>query len=923
METLRQVEEKEPERPSSIHQRVDRDLETICLKCLEKDPQRRYGSAEALAEDLEHWLRQEPIRGRRSSAVNRAVKWARRNPAIASLAAAVMVVAAIGFAQWLLAKDKAAAEARAKDRAQQLLDASDLFLAQQALGETNLSHVGELLNGLERALTRQPTNPILWNAKGVLLEKTNGLAQAYALFSKAIELASANKRSPQGALSQALSNRCNLLKRMDRFAEAGLDYRRFKGLPLPGRPGEPTSVKSLPDYHLATTVSVELGTTNRESGLYLIECDDGKTTPTLLANQEGRSVKPPRSKPDVYMYFGIDPTFKWVWGSDVRVEIDYFSRTRGVFGVQFDGAKSRWASCAGDVILTPSEQWKRAEFQIWNARFQNSQNGNADFRLIVLAPELAVRRVTVTGLTKMPQQELRTPGLLTQIPPRNPEASPRLIDLSDHYNASLTRNWETRSSGDDLSSLGTGLQTLAGVKFDVRGLIQLGYKSSHSSRRGEQYPPAVRGIKVGQRCQQLHFLHAGSAVSDVTAKTRIARYLIHYADGSSNSIPILKSRELDDWWDYPPPAGPPMVVAWKGTNRVAQAKGLGIRLFKTTWANPQPDSLIQTIDLVSEMTNAGAFVVAITAESMNVPEFWVMKAEKLEGEGNLSGALATLDEGVKASPASLVLWTAKGNLLGKASRPNEALQAFAKAIDLAAADTSAFGRVLTEARLGRSALLRRMNRLEEAAADNLTARGIPARAPQARPNLVDLSPFYNFALTNDLQDGVAGNNAATLPQGLQQFGGIEFDVRGLIQLPGTELVKKTGRSWPTSATNMPLNRKAARLHFLQGTGWTEPDGTRVGAYVLNYADGQKHELPILYGQHLRDWWLFRQGDEKQTTGARVVWTGANAATAKARGSLRLYLMTGENPRPEVEIKSIDFVSAMTKCGPFLIAITAE
>ncbi len=83
--TLRQVVEQEPQRPSRINQRADRDLETICLMCLEKEPARRYGSAELLAQDLERWLRHEPIQARASSSVERLGKWVRRRPATAAL----------------------------------------------------------------------------------------------------------------------------------------------------------------------------------------------------------------------------------------------------------------------------------------------------------------------------------------------------------------------------------------------------------------------------------------------------------------------------------------------------------------------------------------------------------------------------------------------------------------------------------------------------------------------------------------------------------------------------------------------------------------------------------------------------------------------------------------------------------------------
>jgi predicted Ser/Thr protein kinase len=95
VETLRQVLEAEPARPRSLNPAVDRDLETVCLKCLDKDPRRRYGSAEALADELQRWLRGEPIVARRTGVVGRWLKWARRRPAAAALLA-VLVIATPG-----------------------------------------------------------------------------------------------------------------------------------------------------------------------------------------------------------------------------------------------------------------------------------------------------------------------------------------------------------------------------------------------------------------------------------------------------------------------------------------------------------------------------------------------------------------------------------------------------------------------------------------------------------------------------------------------------------------------------------------------------------------------------------------------------------------------------------------------------------
>src|SRR5437773_100970 len=103
-ETIKLLLDTEPRHPRLLNPKIDRDLSTICLKCLEKDPKRRYSSALALAEDLERWLRHEPIQARHTGVFARGGKWVRRNPTSAFLVASLVSLAAA--ASWIVWKSE-------------------------------------------------------------------------------------------------------------------------------------------------------------------------------------------------------------------------------------------------------------------------------------------------------------------------------------------------------------------------------------------------------------------------------------------------------------------------------------------------------------------------------------------------------------------------------------------------------------------------------------------------------------------------------------------------------------------------------------------------------------------------------------------------------------------------------------------------
>jgi WD40 repeat protein len=146
LDTVMQVLEKEPPRPRSLNPRVDRDLETVCLKCLDKEPERRYASADALAEDLERWLAGEPIAARPAGSRERLVKWARRRPAVAALvavsSAAALVLGVLLGIFWYRAELQAQNERRLNAQIQDQADNErqlNLQLQDEAAKQAQLS----------------------------------------------------------------------------------------------------------------------------------------------------------------------------------------------------------------------------------------------------------------------------------------------------------------------------------------------------------------------------------------------------------------------------------------------------------------------------------------------------------------------------------------------------------------------------------------------------------------------------------------------------------------------------------------------------------------------------------------------------------------------------------------------------------------
>jgi hypothetical protein len=201
----------------------------------------------------------------------------------------------------------------------------------------------------------------------------------------------------------------------------------------------------------------------------------------------------------------------------------------------------------------------------------------------------------------------------------------------------------------------------------------------------------------------------------------------------------------------------------------------------------------------------------------------------------------------------------------------------------------------------------------------LAAQDFLPRDSRAALRLIDLSEFYNGLLTDSWQ-GFPSNHLAQLSSGLHEFGGVPFDVRGVVQLCGEE--HDFPFAFPEKLEGIRVNQKLDSIHFLHATAFTVRPATNIATYVIHYADSRVVEIPIVYGKQIADWWV----DPKhpfEPAEAKVAWTGLNEA-AKAYGkALRLYRFTWDNPLKDVEVASISLFSHATLAAPFLIAITIE
>ena len=185
--------------------------------------------------------------------------------------------------------------------------------------------------------------------------------------------------------------------------------------------------------------------------------------------------------------------------------------------------------------------------------------------------------------------------------------------------------------------------------------------------------------------------------------------------------------------------------------------------------------------------------------------------------------------------------------------------------------------------------------------------------------LIELTNYYSCGLSNAVNMGrlkVHPNNLEEFPNGEGEFGGVLFAVRGMIQLGG---------AYERECRGISIGTRARALHILHGTSGLKDEGTEIARLTLHYAGGEENQLPIIYGEHARDWWAWKEGEDPNVgPHSELAWTGSNRFAKTKNVGLRIYRSTFLNPFPDKFIKSIDYTREPgTGLTPFMLGLTIE
>lgn len=201
---------------------------------------------------------------------------------------------------------------------------------------------------------------------------------------------------------------------------------------------------------------------------------------------------------------------------------------------------------------------------------------------------------------------------------------------------------------------------------------------------------------------------------------------------------------------------------------------------------------------------------------------------------------------------------------------------------------------------------------------NKSLKPIEIRQDSLDARYIDLGPFYNFALSEEIHG--KPENTISLPTGIHDYKGVKFETRGVIQLASAVSLANSHLEYPKEIRGIPINQKAESLSFLHSSAWASPRGTDVVSIVVSYANGDKETIVIQNQIDVEDWW-FHPENSVIPPKSKLAWEGSNKRVEDIGMSLKIFHFTWHNPKPDVKITSIDLISSMSDTGYMLYGLT--
>jgi WD40 repeat protein len=997
-EVLLQVQDVEPVPPRRLNPSVPADLETICLKCLEKDPARRYGTAQALADELRRYAAGGPILARPIGPFTRAARWCRRYPVVASLAAVIILLlgtVAIGSSL------AAARLERAERAATQKLWESYLAQARAERFRPKAGRRAAALETIAKAARLRPALELRNEAIASLAVPDLEEAKAW--------IAADDFRTDAVRFDQALANRAEItspgdvqVRRVDNDEiTAVLSTRsltptwifgfspdaRYLGLqtrrggnsvwdvsraqmvvsnipalsPVEFAPLEPVVAYARADgaiilrhlvsggvRELTNSIGAKVSMTFHPDGHRLACFDEDRRVVEIFDLTAGKvwMTLPVREECTVLTWSRDGSLFAagtasgkvQVWNGATGERINTFEAHDGrVVSITFAHSSDLLATASWDAT---TRFWSALTGKQWleypgSGYFQTFSPDDRRLGPVIGLNRFAILEVSQTAAYRQyPRGVTGEKGRTLAVSPDGRWLISTVRDAAHLWDARIGRHLgilpfaDARSAvipPDGKSLLVTGLGGVRRWPVDlVENELRLG--PPQTLRPGGRNLFAASISADGRLLAFGDSTLPGARVIDLKDGTTKFKLGPHTRTESVAISPDGRWVATGPWnvkgvkvWEAAKsnvvcdiPTGPGSLVLFSPDGQWLAVSSDDLQLWETRpWRrgpavpvnkpnHPAGAMAFSPDAKLLAVVEAGVRVKLLDCEKMTTlaalehPNGFVILSLCFHPDGRALLALDAKNDVHVWSLGPLRSELAKLGLDWKGLAPGQL-----EATDKKPAQPL---KLLFAYPAGRG-----------------PKKAIPSRHTRCTDAQIDLSGHYTSALDESWFVYFEDDSLASLPHGLHALDGVQFDLRGLIQLQGT---REGDAQFPDRASNIRVDRFCQRLHFLHATHRHPSPGREIGHYLVRFRNGSEIRLPLVYGYNTMDWWVHAE-DRQDLQAMQVAWTGTNAAATASKTQVRLFKWTWKNPLPDLEIASIDFVSALNGCAPFLVAVTAE